>query len=330
MKRNALLSVMIFSFFWFFSGPAFAARIEMQNDMPIRGDFPMGPTSFDIEIDPGQSVTKQLQVDNRMGKEQSFSISIEDFQGSTVDPTQTVLLQAEKAGKYGAKEWLQTEIKSFKTQHGERQYFDVTVTVPKDADPGDHYASVLVSAPPTPDPNQPANQPNVMITSRVGALFYVRVKGPMVKEGKLEGFGVQKTFYEKPPVSFGAVYRNMGTILLRLQGTVTITDMLGRKVGTIVIKTDKREGEDAYSFNVLRDSVRELQMGWKAKGFFIGRYKATLSIQHQYSDDRNVRSVTFWILPWRIMLAVAIAIVLVFFILRYLRRNVQVSVRKKQ
>lgn len=307
----------------------FAARVEKQNDVPIRNDFPTGPTSFDVEVNPGEVVTKQIQVDNRMGKEQKFEIAVEDFQGSAVDPSQTVLLQAEKEGKYGAKEWIKPEISHFSTQHGERQYLNVTVTVPGNAEPGDHYASVLVSAPPQQNPEN-NDKPNVVITSRVGVLFFVRVKGEIKKEGKLQSFGVQKRFFEKPPVSFNAVYKNTGTTLLRMEGGVDINNMFGKQVGYIDIKTDRKPGEEnAYSFNILRDSVRGLQMQWVANKFYFGLYKAKLKLKHQYTDEIETKTVSFWILPWKVVAGILVGIILLFATIRYIRRNVQVTLRKK-
>ena len=110
--------------------PAKAARVEMQNNVPNQGNFDVGPTSFSIDASPGETIVKQLQLTNRKGEDWEFSISVEDFQGSVSDPNTTVLLQGDKSGKYSAKTWITPELDKFTLKHGEREFFNVTITVP--------------------------------------------------------------------------------------------------------------------------------------------------------------------------------------------------------
>jgi len=302
-------------------GNAQAAKLEQLKDVNVTDDFDLGPTSFSVEANPGESVTKSLVVTNRKGFDQEFIISAEDFQGSD-DPNQTVLLQGGKIGRYSAKDWVHLEMDKFTIKHGERQFFDVTINVPKEADAGDHYVSVLASAAPKVEQQESRidSKPNVVITSRVGALFFIRVKGKTVEDGSLQSFKANRFWYEKPPVSFKIVSKNEGTVRLQPSGKIVIKNMFGAIVDSVEIKP----------FNVLRESMRGLDVNWENQKFLVGRYTANLELDRGYGGQADMRSVSFWLMPWK-QLGIGLA-ALVFFILlvNFMRKRVDVRIGVKK
>ncbi|MDZ4385090.1 MAG: hypothetical protein U0944_01595, partial [Candidatus Moranbacteria bacterium] len=300
-----------------------AAKLEQLKDVNVTGDFDFGPTSFSIDAAQGETVTKTLQLTNRNGEPQEYIISAEDFQGSE-NPDQTVLLQGGKIGRYSAKDWVHLEMDKFTTKHGERQFFDVTINIPKEADAGDHYVSVLASA--TPKVEQKESRvdakPNVVITSRVGALFFIKVKGKTIEEGSLQSFKANRFWYEKPPVAFKIVSKNEGTVRLRPSGKIVIKNMFGAVVDSVEVKP----------FNVLRESMRGLDLNWESQKFLVGRYTANLELDRGYGGQADMRSVSFWLIPWK-QLGIGLA-GLVFFVLlvNFTRKrvDVRIGVKKKR
>jgi len=288
----------------------FASRTEMQNNVPNRGDFPMGPTSFDLKVQRGESLTETLEITNRSGKEQSYNVEVEDFEGSTTDPTQASNLKGSMAGKYGAKSWLTPEVNNFSLQHGERFFMEVKIQVPMSADFGDHYGAVLVSSL---DPSQVKSSSgvNVMITSRVGSLFLLRVEGPIVEKGSLESFTTNKSFYEKGPIDFQVIYKNEGTVRLLPSGAITVKNLLGQTTEKIQIE----------NFKVLRDSQRLNNIVLNKKNLF-GRYTATVALDRGYGNIVDTKSITFWVFPVKESVAVVVLLVFIlFFILMLIRKR---------
>lgn len=232
-------------FFWIFlvgigvffiASESRADRIEKMKEVPIENDFPIGPSQISIEANPGDIIKKEIQVDNRAGEQREFHVEIEDFEGSNTDPDQTVLLQGDKNGRYGAKDWFSLEKKDFTLEHGDRQYLDVTINIPQNADAGDHYASVLVSM--IPKENDKKGGSNVRITSRAGILFFIKIRGVATRSGELKTFGVEKKWYwnllgEKDKngkvlnsVNLETTFGNSGTVRLRPSGKIEIKNML--------------------------------------------------------------------------------------------------------
>lgn len=329
MKRIIVLVVMILICGVMVIPKAKAYRVEMQKGVSARGDFDLGPTSTGVEVNPGDTITKTLQLTNREGEEQNFIIGIEDFQGSLEDPTQTVVLQGKDAGKYSAKNWTTVELPEFTIQHGERMFFDVTIKVPETADPGDHYVSVLASAPPK---NRDVKEgQNVVITSRVGSLFFIKVKGEWKEEGALQSFESRKKFYDdnmgkkwysfKTSVPMRLLFQNTGSVRIRPEGKIEITDWFGRKAGTV----------DVIPFNMLRDSSRYIEQSWNANNVFLfGKYTATLTLKRGYGNLTDTKTATFWVIQWKKIIAGILALIIFFGFIKFLRRKVSFSMKIKK
>lgn len=331
MKRSIIFSVLFLLAGTLFSvSDAKAYRVEMLKGVEPKGDFDLGPTSIGIEVSPGQIITKTLQLTNRRGKEQKFNIEIEDFQGSLDDPTQTVVLQGEKVGKYSAKNWVTTELSEFTTQHGERLFFDVTIKVPEIADPGDHYVSVLASAPPDKGKGDLGEGQNVLITSRVGALFFIKVKGDIKEEGALQSFQNRKKFYDdnmgknwydfETTVPMRLLFQNTGSVRIRPSGKIEVKDWFGRKAGEVNI----------LPFNMLRESSRYIEQNWHPTGFLFGKYTATLTLNRGYGNLSDTKSVTFWVIQWKKLLAGLLALVALILLVKILFKKVSFRVQLKK
>jgi len=307
----------IFVCICFFPVQAFAMKTEVMENVPADNSFPVGPTSFSIDASPGDSIIKTIQIDNRFGRSKNFSISVEDFQGSESDPAQTVLLQGEKSGRYSAKDWITLESTGFTSNHhGERTRMNVTVRIPENADPGDHYASVIVSADPDAVQDQEnLGEANVRIISRVGILFFIRVLGNIEEKGQLQSFESVSRWYWEQPVNFNIVYKNSGTVRTRPFGEVRITNIFGSVSGVIYV--------DPYT--VLRNSIRGMKYEWHPENLPFGRYAATLKLYNGYNGLFEEKQIFFWIFPWKqcgvgILLAVS-----VFALIRFFRKNFEVK-----
>ena len=159
------------------------------------------------------------------------------------------------------------------------------------------------------------------ITSRAGALFFIRVKGPIKEQASLKSFDADKPWYKALPVSFRTVIENTGTVREQPAGTIEVKNMLGKVVGTVEIQP----------FNVLRDSLRSIVHTWEAKGLQIpGRYSATLKLNLGYGNNTETMTVTFWYMPQK-EISMALGALLVLIIILYiLKKNIHIELKKKK
>lgn len=320
MNKN-ILFIFGFALLVFFpNNGILAAKIEQLNNTPIAGDYVIGPGKNEVSLNPGEQTIKILTVTNRYGKEMEFKIEIEDFAGSNNALEPLILLGSEK-GPYSLKDFLHPETVDFKLQHGDRISIPITIDIPKDSQPGGLYGSIIVSTKPvvkTGLADPASSNGNVTIVSRLASLFFVKVNGPVKEEGKLSSFTADKTFYTQPDIFFKTLFQNSGNIYLNPYGLLKIENIIGSKVDEIKI--------DPYF--VMPGAVRQKEFITKRSVMF-GRYKATLQLNRGYENVVDEQSLYFWVLPWKTVSLVVLAIFFIIFfsksVLDWFKNNFEIK-----
>lgn len=298
-----ILSGLTLCFGLIFALPVSAYEIQKLTNVEKENDFTLGPGKVEVFLSKGESATKNLMITNRLGEPMKFRVNIEDFIGSLTGDRAAVLLGEEK-GPYSLRDYLHPELTEFNLNHGERIVLPVEISIPEDAEPGGLYGSVLVSTSPIGGASEGSDvtEGQIQFVSRIGSLFFVRVEGDAKEEGSLEEFDtiLSKRFYQQGPISFAALYRNSGNIHLSPYGVIEIKNFLGSKIGTVEI--------DPYF--AMPNSLRAREVKWDG-GFAMGRYTATLSLNRGYNDIIDQKQISFWILPWKILLIIGIIVLFV-------------------
>lgn len=291
--------------FWFlvgvlFSGffsSAYAFEIKDTNAKLENNDIVLEPAKIEVSVDPGSSATKILRITNRTNKLKKFSIDIEDFTGSK-DISKTVILLGNEKGPYSLRDYFAPETREFVLKPKQQISLPITITIPSDAQPGGLFGSILVSAINVEQGSTGAS--GAAIVPRLGALFFVRVNGEVNEDGYLEKFSVvnsqgkKKLFYqENEKLGFELLFRNNGNVHLSPYGFITVSNVAGTEIGKTQI----------LPFFAMPDSLRYIKIDWQKKVVF-GRYKATVSLNRGYDDIVDEQSVTFWVIPWKILLMI--------------------------
>jgi hypothetical protein len=278
--------------------PALAElNIEQIGDIGEFNDYVVGPGKEYLFMDPGQSVTRKINITNRFKTEKLFKLELEDFRGGT-DGVSPIEFMGLLAGPYSLKDYLKPELMEFVLQPGDRVTLPVTITIPQDAVPGGLYGSVIVTSE---EVIQPGEAPKEVIAgqlpikSRIAVLYFIRVAGPVEEEGNLENFKTDRKIYwnTDKPVSFSYSFINNGNVYLNPFGRLVITNLYGATVDNIEVN----------SSYVLPSSTRNNVIDW-GKKLGIGRYKATLTLNRGYLDKedvQDVQTIVFWILPWKVI-----------------------------
>lgn len=273
-------------------------------------DFVVGPGRFVLEIAPGESKTVEMVISNRMSKQKRFSFGTEDISGSS-DGSQAVVLLANQKGPYTLRDFIKIPYMQFDLGSNERVRVPVTVSLPKDAEPGGHYGSLLVSIVSDPveiDPDSGA-KPGSVVISRIGTLFFVTTPGTLSHDGKLQKFGTvgDKKIYNSGPISFSVVSENLGSVHLAPSGEIKVYNMVGSEVG----------GVELDPWFVMPNSIRIREVSWN-RDFMMGRYTAVAKIDRGYDDLIDEQSFVFWVVPWKIIASVFVGLFLFFMLLRFI------------
>ena len=277
------------------------SRIDSIN-VEAKNDFVLEPGKAQIFVNPGDTVTKEIYITDRVPGQTSFQVEIQDIKGSS-DPNQPVVILDGERGPYSAKDFITANPGQFTLSFGQRLTIPVTITIPKDTPPGDYDSSVLISNSPTvlgTSTDNTTTQGQTRIISRLGTLFLIRVNGDANESGQLEEFnlaGPKKLFYTKGPFTFEALFNNTGNVHLVPYGMITIRNIFGKTVAQVPV--------DAYYS--LPSSLRHRSVTWDVS-MLLGRYKATLELHRGYGTAVDTMSVSFWVIPWKILLAVFAAV----------------------
>jgi len=303
---------------YFLTWPANAYQIETLSNVKISGDFVIGPAKVEAELAPGEEITENLVIVNRTGRLLYFKITKEDFEGSK-DPARVTVFLGEKRSRFSLKDWLQPDIEEFSLSHGQRIKLGVKISVPVEAQPGGYYAAVLAASQPKEEPGQ------AKIISRLGALFFVRVKGEVKEEGLLKEFRTDKFYYQKGPVEFELFSENNGQVYLAPYGLIEIKNIFGQKVAEIRLDP----------WFVMPDSLRVREVSWQKPPLFC-LYTATAKINRGYQNIVDEKSVRFLIIPWQIPLFGLVGLILITLLIviarsrrRRRRSNLAKSIKKR-
>jgi len=95
---------------------------------------------------------------------------------------------------------------------------------------------------------------------------------------------------------------------------VEIKNFLGKSV-------DKIELDAWFS---MPDSIRSRKVSWQRK-FMFGKYTATAKINRGYDNIIDEMTVTFWVFPWKVIVALLIVIGLISWFLFWIAKNFEIK-----
>ena len=269
------------------------------------GDFVVGPGRTEIEINPGETIIQEVIVTNRISDNRTFKLEIEDITGSA-DGSSAVSLTGDKDGPYSIRDYISFPEDSFVLELGERARIPVSITIPPGTEPGGYYGSVLVSTVQN-EATGVVSAPRSPVIARVGSLFFIRVRGEAITGGETVSVSLinKKIAYESGPIELGILYENTGSVHVNPYGLLSITNMFGEEVGFVELEP----------WFVLPKSLRVREVTWDRE-FLLGRYTVTAKINRGYENVVDEVSVSFWVLPWKIVGTVFLILFIIIFSMR--------------
>lgn len=278
------------------------------------------PLPIKITTPPGKTVKTELRIKNSGTQAEGIKVGLMKFAASG-DNGQPNIYDLTAKDSYGS--WVHFSPQQFTAQPNVWYTVTMTIDVPESADLG-YYMAVTFS---------PANQPDVPnatdLKGSAATLVLLNVVTPNQKRAlELVSFETDHSLYEYLPVNFRIKVHNSGNIYIAPSGNIFI-----QKGNTTVSTLDF----NAAGGSVLPDSNRVFKESWKdgfplyvdrvvdgkpvpdkkgipkqsltwdvshASKFRFGHFNAKLLAV--YDDGKQdvplEATVSFWVLPWKLML----------------------------
>ncbi len=254
------------------------------------------PPLFQLTIGPGETWSSAVKVVNSNNYDVTYVAQVVDFEqnGETGQSKFVPLIESfanEPVPTNSLGSWIDYSKEPFTVPAGKTGEVAFTVRVPLNADPGGHYAAIMVGPY---QESRKADGPSMRISSFVTSLLFVRIKGEVIESGRIREFTSEKQLYQNPLANFSLRFENTGNTHLRPTGSITIFNMWGKKRGEVLINEKSGFG------NVLPRSIRKFEFTWdgEANVFEMGRYSAVVTLGYGDDEKQNTTATTyFWIVP---------------------------------
>ena len=285
---------------------------------------------FDISADPGENVTETLKIFNESDNWATLYASTADFSAKDSEEGIPEFLPVQE-GDNSLANWIEVSKDPVTILPSEQKNIQFTIHVPRNADPGGHYAAVFFGTQPG-----DASGSSVGLSSKLGALVLLTVSGDINEAGSLKEFKLQdpKPFYDHLPVWFSILFENSGNVHLKPQGEIKITNWLGWGSDKVLVNKEEMMGGK----NILPGTSRHLEAMWtlgpiqvkdngfldklknEAGNFALGRYKASLNLGYGTQGKTVNANLIFWVFPWHLILVFVLsAAILIFLAIKTIR-----------
>lgn len=294
MKKSALYTINIILII-FVVLPLFVSSINAQT---ASKGFTIIPPRFELFGNPGEVLTEQVRVRNDSSLSNTYDVQVVDF--ATAGEEGHVVLEEEGHNTtFTLAQWIKTSASNLTLQPNQEKTFSFTITIPKNAEPGGHYASILFSS-----ATQEQTPGSASVTERIGTLILLRISGNVTETAQIETFESPK-YAKSGPITFVLRLKNDGNVHVQPKGTIIITNLFGQKVEEIPLN----------GANVLPMATRKMETVWDKKNI-LGAFTATLVATYGQQNLPLTSAVRFTVVsPTAAALLIGGSIALIIFLL---------------
>ncbi len=289
-------------------------------DTPANGSgqaLEIAPPVINLSADPGQSVGTEISLRDVSSSNLIVTSEVNDFVAGGEDGTPKILIGENQTSPYSMKSWI-SALPQLTLKSRQIERLPVKINVPKDAAPGGYYAVVRFTAVAPDNTSQ-----GLSLSASLGALILLKVNGDAKEELKVEQFSAVKTngqtssLFESAPITFVERLKNNGTVHEQPSGSITVTNMFGKKVANVNVNLPPR--------NILPNSIRKFEQKLDksviGNTMLFGRYTATLKLTYGTNGQSVTDTVTFWVIPYTLIIVIVVGLIALFFILKTVMRR---------
>lgn len=236
MKTKKLLPLLLFLLF-FGTFHADAAPLGLS----------INPVMVEKMLSPSDTASDQATITNPGSTPIVVYTSLKDFTSKDTSGAASYVVENDKEKKDNLSSWINIQ-PTIQLLANETKKVPFTITVPKDATPGGHYATIFFQPRPEKKAGVTDTNAQVQTNALIGMHVLVTVGGDIVKKVELASFQLpeQKGMSDEG-VIFETVFKNGGNVHLTPKGRIEIYDSKGVKIPNIGLLQQKDANGNIYS-----------------------------------------------------------------------------------
>ena len=200
---------------------------------PKGSGISVAPARFELEMQPGSETTVVVNLDYHSTTENSQPVRIvASLNDWTIDRDGQVQFEKANTLPNSASPWLIYSPAETTVTPGNLHAIRVTISVPKDATPGDHLTALIIEQRPD-NLKLNENRRQMVIRYRMGAVFYIKVPH-LRRQGSLESLRAES---KGDQVIVTPLLKNAGNSVIRPLTSLRVTD----KAGSSVVELPQKE-----------------------------------------------------------------------------------------
>lgn len=189
----------------------------------------LAPARLELEMQPGSETTVVVNLDYHATSENSQPVRIvASLNDWTIDRDGQVKFERANTLPNSASSWLIYSPAETTVVPGNLHAIRVTVSVPKDATPGDHLTALIIEQRPE-NLKLNQNRRQVVIRYRMAAVFYIKVP-QLRRQGSLESLRAEANAEQ---VVVTPLLKNSGNSVIRPLTSLKVTDTAGVAVAEL-------------------------------------------------------------------------------------------------
>jgi len=280
----------------------------------------VSPVRSELTVNPGQTVTLDVYVQNVTSQAATFQALINDFvaSGDESGSPALILNSNKSAPSHGLKQFIQP-VSNFSLKPGQQKDVKVVISIPKNAAGGGYFGAVRFA----PASTAALSTSGASLSASVASLILVRVPGNIVDQMSIASFDARSgnnahgIFTSNKNISAVVRFQNEGNVQEQPFGTIVVKDMHGHKIASYAVNNVKPAG------NVLPNSIRKFSVPLDKISSF-GRYTLEGNFGYTSTGKLLTATATFYVIPIPLIVAaiilVVIILVAIFEIPRLIRR----------
>ncbi len=265
------------------------------------------PPVLNLKANPGETINATINLRDISSSALQVTGTVDDFTANGEDGVPKILLDANEPTPYSIKNWVQP-LSKLTLKPRQIEALPVVIKVPANASPGGYYGVIRFTA------TAPGMESSgVSLSASLGALVFIRVNGAANEALAFDAFYASKTnkdnaawLFEEQPITFNQRIKNTGNVYEQPTGQIAVKDMFGNLVANVNVNLERR--------SILPGTTRRLDQQLDKSNIgdrmLFGLYHAKLVLNYGESNKQITSEISFWVIPWRLIVTVLVAIIL--------------------
>ncbi|HNW23441.1 MAG TPA: hypothetical protein PKH06_01620 [Candidatus Dojkabacteria bacterium] len=291
--------------------PSFA-----QTDLSIG----VAPTSKVLKMSPGEVYSDEIVFWNISQTGDTYKVFISGFEQIENQPGTAIILTPEDDAKalYSASKWFTTEKDTLYLEPNKNIKLKYSITVPQDATKGEFNAEIFLIS----QTEFEQIGTGAFTNLAAGTPFLIQIGDEFVENAELLSFISDKKIYEKINVKLLTHIKNIGDTHITPTGEIVIENIFRQEVARLPFNKNNQ--------SLLRDTDGNYEDIWLQSSYLspnnaiaLGPLKAKLFVTYRSFQPGFAvlnAETTFWIIPWKIIIAITVTILLAI-IVKAIRKN---------